>query len=603
MDLNDAPSNLENSLKRRRGRRNLKHNDDSDSVHSDMAGRRSSLSVSQRPSSSGAPYTGASSSSYIVNPLLQADDENFILTEHSGIQLQVENSGGNARELTRSMTADIIGSTRPSIHDWDKRTDSASDSDLPVEEESHVHSNLPISSINQLPNELLTLIFFFGSQLPHFDLRYPLSSVPSFKSPTFVEIVMKTCRRWRQLIAHTPSLWTNVLISRSRSDLDRLPSIADFEKPMGSITSALQRSSNLLLDITIDFTHISSKTAIRQLSAESERWRSLSIFVQTSQNLPAVLSHLKDIRAPELQTLEITAHKFHDGDFPHTSPHAFLKSSPHLSTVRLNRVSLRWGASPLRGLTTLELRFIIWPSHTDFQTLFTNSPELQNLKLHFDTHAFTRLDRNNGNFTMTRPLIKIPCLRTLELRFIYHDSSSTYNVILLLQLFSLPALEELTFKDFGTAEWCRSLVYFRYYAKSFPKLTRLILERVKDIIYVDSSLVRAFPHLTSLHLIGVYSSAFCRLLCGARTQDLGSAGLASSPYNEVEVWPALEELVIEQDQGGKIELVAEAVLARKQTGRSLKTVQLDRSFFDKAEQNGQRDLISWMKQTTELRYI
>ncbi|KAJ3803026.1 hypothetical protein GGU11DRAFT_651020, partial [Lentinula aff. detonsa] len=308
------------------------------------------------------------------------------------------------------------------------------------------------SFINQLPNELLTLIFSFGSQLPHFDLRYPLSPVPSFKSPTFVETVMKTCRRWRQLIAHTPSLWTNVIISRSRSDLDRLPSIADFQKPMGSITSALQRSSNLLLDITIDFTHISSKTAIRQLSAESERWRSLSIFVQTSQNLPAVLSHLKDIRAPELQTLEITAHKFHDGDFPHTSPHGFLKSSPHLSTVRLNRVSLRWGASPLRGLTTLELRFVIWPSHTDFQTLFTNSPELQNLKLHFDTHAFTRLDRNNGNFTMTRPLIKIPCLRTLGLRFIYHDSSSTHNVILLLQLFSLPALEELTFKDFGTAE-------------------------------------------------------------------------------------------------------------------------------------------------------
>ncbi|KAJ3979695.1 hypothetical protein F5890DRAFT_867915 [Lentinula detonsa] len=362
------------------------------------------------------------------------------------------------------------------------------DSELPLEEESHVHSDLPTSFINQLPNELLTLIFSFGSQLPHFDLRFPLSPVPSFKSPTFVETVMKTCRRWRQLIAHTPSLWTNVLISRSRSDLDRLPSIADFQKPMGSITSALQRSSNLLLDITIDFTHISSKTAIRQLSAESERWRSLSIFVQTSQNLPAVLNHLKDIRAPELQTLEITAHKFHDGDFPHTSPHGFLKSSLNLSTVRLNRVSLRWGASPLRGLTTLELRFVIWPSHTDFQTLFTNSPDLQNLKLHFDTHAFTRLDRNNGNFTMTRPLIKIPCLRTLELRFIYHDSSSTHNVILLLQLFSLPALEELTFKDFGTAEWCRSLVYFRYYAKSFPKLTRLILERVKDIIYVDSSL-------------------------------------------------------------------------------------------------------------------
>ncbi|KAJ4483389.1 hypothetical protein J3R30DRAFT_3698197 [Lentinula aciculospora] len=596
MDL--APSNLENTLKRRRGRRNLKRGDDTDSVHSDPAARRSSISVSQRPSSS-----GASSSSYAMNSLPHAEDENFVQTEHSGhIHLQFEDISGNTRELTRSMTADILGSTRPSIHDWDKDTDSASDSET-ASVESLTHSDLPIAFINQLPNELLTLIFSFGSQLPHFELRYPLSPVPPFKSPSLVETVMKTCRRWRQLIKHTPSLWTNVLISRSRSDLDSLPSVADFQKPMSSVTAALQRSSNLLLDIMIDLTHISSKTAIRQLSAESERWRSLSILVQTSQNLPAVLSHLKDIHAPELQTLEITAHKFHDGDSPHTSAHGFLKSSLRLSTVRLNRVGLRWSASPLRGLTTLELRFVIWPSHTDFQNLFTNSPELQNLKLHFDTHAFNRLDRNNGPTNMLRPLIKIPCLRTLELRFIYHDSSSTHNVILLLQLFSLPVLEELIFKDFGTAEWCRSLVYFRCYAKSFPQLRRLVLDRVKDIIYVDSSLVRAFPRLTSLHLRGVYSSAFCHLLCGARTQELGAGGLQSSPLYDVEVWPCLEELIIEQDKEGKIDLVAEAVRARKQMGRSLKTVQLDRPFFDKAEQEGQSNVITWMKQTTNVRYI
>ncbi|KAJ3899686.1 hypothetical protein F5879DRAFT_976121 [Lentinula edodes] len=600
MDL--APPNLENTLKRRRGRRNLKHGEDSDSARSDLTGRRSSLGVSQRPSSSGAPYAGTSSSGYMTNQLPDADDETIMQTEHSGrIQFQVGDSNGNVRELTRSMTADILGSTRPSIHDWDKDTDSASDSEASFVE-SVAPSALPIAFINQLPNELLTLIFSFGSQLPHFELRYPLSPVPPIRSPTFAETMMKTCRRWRQLVKHTPSLWTNLSISRSRSDLDRLPSVADFQKPMSSITSALQRSSNLLLDITIDFTHISSKTTIRQLSSESERWRSLSIFVQT-QNLPAILSHLKDIHAPELQTLEITAHKFHDGDLPHISPHGFFKSSPRLSTVSLNRVGLRWSASPLRGLTTLELRFVIWPNHTDFQNLFSNSPELQNLKLHFDTHAFARLDRGSGNSSMMRPLIKIPCLRTLELRFIYHDSSSTHNVIHLLQIFSLPALEELTFKDFGTAEWCRSLVYFRCYAKSYPKLRRLILDRVKDIIYVDSSLVRAFPRLTSLHLKGVYSSAFCHLLCGARTQDVGARRLQSSTSYNVEVWPHLEELVIEQDQEGKIDLVAEAVRARTQMGRPLKTVQLDRQFFDKAEQEGQRDVINWMKQTTKVKYI
>lgn len=422
-----------------------------------------------------------------------------------------------------------------------------------------------------------------------------------------METVMCVCSRWRQLAKHTPSLWTSLLVTRSRGDLDRLPSVADFQKPMNSISQALERTLNLPLDITLDCTHISTKTVIRQLAAESERWRSLSIIIPTTQNLPAVLSHLKDIQAPVLESLVITAQKFHEGDVPSLlPPHAFLKSSPCLTTVRLNRVGLRWSASPLRGLTTLELRFILWPSHNDFQNLFSNSPGLQNLKLHFDTHAFARLDRNNGNLTLDRPIIKIPCLRTLELRFIY-DSSSTHNVIPLLQLFSLPALEELTLKDFGTAEWCRSLVYFRYYAKSFPKLTRLVLDRVKDIIYVDSSLVRAFPRLTSLHLVGVYSSAFCRLLCGAKTQDLSMDGLpsssSSSPSYEVEVWPELEELTIEQDQEGKIDLVAQAVRARKQMGRPLQNLYLDRAFFDKAEREDKSQVVDWLKGVSEVKYI
>ncbi|KIK67387.1 hypothetical protein GYMLUDRAFT_55168 [Collybiopsis luxurians FD-317 M1] len=539
-------------------------------------------------------------------PLSDGEDEVF--TENAGrIQVQVEDSRNvNARELTRSMTADILGSTRPSIHDWDddKDSDAESLSDTTSETSSLATDthDLPIAFINQLPNELLTLIFSYSSLLPHCDLRYPLTPIPPFKTPPLIHTVLCVCQRWRQIAIHTPSLWTSILVTRSRGDLDRLPTIADFQKPLKSISHALQRSLNLPLDITIDCTHISSKTVIAQLAPESERWRSLSIFVPTMQNLPLVLSYLKDIHAPILECLEITAHKFHDGDLPTATPHAFLKSSPCLSTVRLNRVGLRWSASPLRGLTTLELRFILWPGHADFQNLFANSPGLLNLKLHFDTHAFARLDRNNGN--MMRPLIKIPCLRTLELRFIYHDSSSTHNVIPLLQLFSLPALEELTLKDFGTAEWCRSLVYFRCYAKSFPKLTRLVLDRVKDIIYVDSSLVRAFPRLTSLHLIDVYSSAFCRLLCSTRTQEVGSDGLpSSSPSYQVAVWPHLEELVIERDSEGKIELVADAVRARKKMGRSLLNVQLDRAFFDKAEREDKNEVVTWLKTATEVTYI
>ncbi|KAE9411459.1 hypothetical protein BT96DRAFT_968900 [Gymnopus androsaceus JB14] len=568
-------SNLGHSLtlKRRRGRRNLKH---IDNIHPELANnnKRSSLGASQRPSSSGASYNSASSI-----PLSDGEEE-------ADTRAREPNA---ARELTRSMTADVFSSsTRP----WDgKDIDIQPDSDV-LSDTSSLESESQVAFINQLPNELLTLIFAYGSELPQFELRYPLTPVPPFKTPSLIESVMCVCSRWRQLAMHTPSLWTSLLVTRSRGDLDRLPSVADFQKPMNSISQTLQRTLNLPLDITLDCTHISTKTVIRQLAAESERWRSLSIIVPTTHNLPAVLSHLKDIHAPILECLVITAHKFHEGDVPNLlPPQPFLKSSPRLSTVRLNRVGLRWSASPLRNLTTLELRFILWPTHSDFQNLFSNSPDLQNLKLHFDTHAFARLDRTLNQLpnAMVRPLIKIPCLRALETavhipRFIIHTQP----------------LEELVLKDFGTAEWCRSLVYFRYYAKTFPKLTKLVLDRVKDIIYVDSSLVRAFPKLKSLHLVRVYSSAFCRLLCGAKTLDTGASSNAS---HQVDVWPGLEELTIEEDPEGKIDLVAEAVRARKNMGRELQRLNLDRAFFDKAEREDKGEVVAWLKGVTEVKYI
>ncbi|KAJ3965005.1 hypothetical protein EV361DRAFT_811383, partial [Lentinula raphanica] len=432
-----------------------------------------------------------------------------------------------------------------------------------------------ISFIDQLPNELLTLIFFFGSRLPHLQVRlkYPDSAVPPIRSPTFIETAIKTCRRWRLLIECTPSLWTNILITRSRGWSGRYYRLhpIDDQVSISSLTSALQRSSNLLLDTTVDFTYVLNKTIIQELVSESRRWRSLSILVRSSQDLPAALSHFKNLHTPELQTLEITAHIPRDGEYSYSSPPSFIESAPRLSTVRLNRVGLRWGASTLLNLTTLELRFVVFPSYSELQALFMNCPRLHTLKLHLDD-SFTRSNENHIPDTMALPLIKIRCLRTLELRFFFHSSSVIPNMTKPLRIFSTPVLEELILKDCGITEWCQSLMYFRYHARAYPKLVRLILDGVKKLIYVDSSVVKAFPHLTSLHLKGLYASAFCRLLCNRRIQDLGWAGQTSF---SIEVWPSLEELIIEKDQERKVEVIAKMTRARRQMGWPLRVIQLD----------------------------
>ncbi|KAL0569262.1 hypothetical protein V5O48_012705 [Marasmius crinis-equi] len=417
-------------------------------------------------------------------------------------------------------------------------------------------------AVHRLPNELLTLIFEQGSCFASgrmLEPKYPLMPVQPVNTISFMLTVLHVCHRWREVAIHTPALWTSLLVSRSRSI--ELPEVVkDCSKPMDWVAKALKRSQNLPLDITIDCTNISPTPVIKQLIPESHRWRSLSIMVPNPQSLPVVLSTLGEVDVPMLESIEITANKVERVAISEQFP-SFFSSSPKLAHVRLNRVRLLWNASPLNNLTSLELRFIIWPDFLDLRQIFLRSPTLEHLVLHFDNYAFSHLDREG------RAPIPIPCLRSLELRFFYDDAP---NVVRLIQLFSIPTLESLTLKDLSCADWCRVLPYFRSYAASYPSLRSLTVCNIKGLICVDSSTVRAFPHLTHLSLIGVYSNAFSRLLLKQRTDD---------GYNAL-VWPKLRSLRIQNDTDTKVELLQSALTSRLSIGRPIKRLVLDQHLFE-----------------------
>ncbi|KAI3615734.1 hypothetical protein WG66_010302 [Moniliophthora roreri] len=596
------------TLKRRRGRRNLKNAAD---IEQDSPDENSDWiipnSLSQRPSSSGAAYLGCAPEPH--NQRLMSE-EPFSHAD-SGSSSRTS-SIADAPELARSMTDNGIAATAPSSssvdhcifaewwnepsEDFEEPVESSNSPKLdvaytldpyhsppptPLPLTSPTSSGSDIIAVHRLPNELLTLIFEEGSCFASprmFEPKYPSIPVQPVNTISFMLTVLHVCRRWREVAIHTPALWTSLLVSRPNSlDPEKLLDLKDYQKPMDWVAKAIKRSQHLPLDVTLDCSNIAPVPAIKQLIPESHRWRSLSIIVPCVQSLPLILSNLREVDAPLLESLEITANKLHtDRDPILEDVPPFFNSTPKLTHVRLNRVHLQWDAKPLHQLTTLELRFIVWPDFHELRHLLLHSPTLENLVLHFDDNAFTNLDRQG------RAPIPIPCLRSLELRFFYEGSQ---NVVPLIQLFSIPTLESLTLKDFSCADWCRVLPYFRSYAASYPALRSLTLSNVKGLIYVDSSTVRAFPQLEKLCLVNVYSNAFSRLLLEERTRD---------GYNAL-VWPKLHTLRIEKDKDAKMELLQDAIAARLTMSRPITRLVLDQHLLESSPET-----TDWLRQFTRL---
>ncbi|KAK0204421.1 hypothetical protein DFS33DRAFT_653408 [Desarmillaria ectypa] len=553
---------MSTTLKRRHGRLNLK--DEEDILEASNAALRNLESCRSVPASVISPsvinVANARQTSLPIGHQTHLSFRSLTHSESDDEEFGAERASMSTPSSEKARRSSTFGvASRSAQEERDDGSSSFTRGQLrtppPTEMEDVATSNI----IHTLPNELLTLIFEAGSVLTFPSLvepKSPFVPITVKKVSSFMNTVMHVCHRWRQVAIHTPALWTTLHISRSRKALDNLPSVKDFRNPMPWVTEHLMRSQCLPLDISLDCRHISIKSVFNQLIPESHRWRSLVITIPSVQDLPNALSSLKKIPAPSLETLEITSLKYHDSIAPNLTSFFRGGLSPNLSHVRLNRVSLSWLAFPLKGLTTLDLRFVIWPTFPHLAEMLSGSPNLQNLILHIDNTAAKLLDRRG------RAAITIPSLRSLEIRLF---SQGSPTICPFLQIFSIPALESLTLREVTSSDWCRILVYFRVNCTSYPVLRHLRLSCIRGLISVDSSAVRAFPQLTHLSLNGIYSSAFCRLLIDEKTDD----------GYRVPVWPNMTSLSIRGDVDLNVNLLERAIIARRRMGRTLTSVNLD----------------------------
>ncbi|KAG6335962.1 hypothetical protein ID866_3115 [Astraeus odoratus] len=291
--------------------------------------------------------------------------------------------------------------------------------------------------INQLPPEILSLVFEHGVALDHDDdneedeeededsdsvrswdksrggetesesedgssgseesgLDSDDASINSSEFwPPFQLLASHICRHWRNVALETPSLWNKIYISD------------DDSPPFDRVTTYLQRSKSLPLDITIgwepsDYVEqlvelpedVDFEALLALLVPHIPKWRYLRVDVTSYEHMFIFLKTVADPSIPAASQLEeLELHHYEDSESliflrPDLAHHItiFNGSTPPLKSVDLWGVHVDWNQSWLRSANLLALQLAyhtedVRPSWAAFSTMLRRSPALEMLYL------------------------------------------------------------------------------------------------------------------------------------------------------------------------------------------------------------------------------
>ncbi|KAK0245539.1 hypothetical protein EDD85DRAFT_801404, partial [Armillaria nabsnona] len=211
-----------------------------------------------------------------------------------------------------------------------------------------------VSKINQLPDELLALIFASG-----------LRDLPSDAHQPLLALICSVCRHWRDVAIGASELWTTIHVPMK----GHLPVIQTF----------LERSKGRLIDL--DITELDSVVLAHKVAKITaphiSRARTLIMTLPDLSIYNVFLTAYRTISATSLSSLSI--HLADSLWSPHG--HSLLFASTN-SLCYLDTEGEFLSDIPSRAsLTTLKLNNYS-PTHVDLQNLFDTSPCLETLVLH-----------------------------------------------------------------------------------------------------------------------------------------------------------------------------------------------------------------------------
>ncbi|KAF8600506.1 hypothetical protein BDV93DRAFT_559324 [Ceratobasidium sp. AG-I] len=278
-------------------------------------------------------------------------------------------------------------------------------------------------SINDIPKEIFVRILSYNDE--------------TNEGPSLPLLASWTCSRWRNLVLHTPTLWSVVRLCSYGTGLAEI----------------LLRSERCGLDFVLDSLSAQSITFPRDVSAllavlQPHLWRakSLNLVLPDQECVETALAELCGA-APNLHSLELGLpydtcsglQSFASGLSPDISTSfgaIACGSAEQLQVLKLRAVAFPWYDLAFSHLTTLCLAAmctddtaIIWEHLAD--SLSQNSLTLE--ELHLDQCEFQVLDEESAN-----PVIVLPKLKYLHLRLV-----DPALITVLLSRVPMPNLETL----------------------------------------------------------------------------------------------------------------------------------------------------------------
>ncbi|KIM44089.1 hypothetical protein M413DRAFT_443143 [Hebeloma cylindrosporum] len=286
--------------------------------------------------------------------------------------------------------------------------------------ESDDHRNGSESYVDRLPNEILSLIFESG----YFQFEGEREPDTAFRS-----LALQISQRFRQLVLHTPSLWSVIHLSPG-----------NISRELAQLPTCLARSKEYPLEIQLrafwntDLT----ESVMDKLRTHSTRWRRLSIVAINDH----ILSFLQDTPAPRLEHLNISFYSHHQRTA--LPPAIFQGYLPLLSSVYLRNIDVDGLDFAFQGLSTLEIRgYGTWPTFSKLKETL-NGSSLQRLVLHVKPKIAMQQIFDGVSEGIHDLQILLPELRTIE---VYTSEWLTSGISALIRLFACPKLEDLFVRE------------------------------------------------------------------------------------------------------------------------------------------------------------
>lgn len=406
--------------------------------------------------------------------------------------------------------------------------------------------------VSALPTEILVVIF--GYLRSHEKSPFPLST-------------SHVIRRWRDVVIHTPSMWTNIRLGR------QLPKSEDL------LSLYLCRSRDCLLDITLFFYFeagdVDWGTATPPhfipglLLSEVSRWRRLVVRTRSYQTLFWTFESLRALSAPCLEYYEMD---YDEDNSRGIGGPIFTGGAPALTSLTLRDISL--GNPPLIAITDLEICPPQLSScfYTEFKSLLTASSVLRRLIIS-DYLFISDYDANRHE------PIGIPSLLSLKISFpqLIH-SLHRYH---LLSLIAAPNLESLTLDHLRASQMFNfsGVVQVFPLAIKFPKLR--VLEVDLHVVPDGrlSELCFALPAIT--HVLGG----------GTHLLEILDASDGKV------MWPQLQSITVPVLWcSSHLDTLYNVVSSRVAAGHPIARLQVPSQFYEMVS----TDRLTWLRERVEL---